>query len=131
VLNSPGGSVADAIAMGRLIREKHFNTEIAAGKLCASSCPLIFAGGVERTAGAKSVVGVHQIAAIKSPTDNIQMDQMNEVQVASAICERYLGEMGIDLKLWVHAMETQHDRLYVLNPAELQALKLATSNGGP
>ena len=53
VLNSPGGSVTDALAMGRLIREKKFATEVEAGKYCASSCPLVFAGGVERRAGDK------------------------------------------------------------------------------
>ena len=44
VLNSPGGSVADALAMGRLIRERKFATEVEAGKYCVSSCPLVFAG---------------------------------------------------------------------------------------
>src|SRR6202051_2722464 len=51
VLNSPGGSVADALAMGRLIRERKFATEVESGKYCVSSCPLVFAGGVERRAG--------------------------------------------------------------------------------
>lgn len=35
-LNSPGGSVSDALAMGQLIREKGFATEVAAGAICAS-----------------------------------------------------------------------------------------------
>src|SRR5260370_40544532 len=48
VLNSPGGSVADALEMGRLIREKRFATAVEAGKYCVSSCPLVFAGGVAR-----------------------------------------------------------------------------------
>ncbi len=52
VLNSPGGSVTDALAMGRLIREKRFATEVEAGKYCVSSCPLVFAGGVDRRAAA-------------------------------------------------------------------------------
>ena len=64
VLNSPGGSVADALAMGRLIREKNFATEIEPGKYCASSCPLVFAGGVERRVGDKAIIGVHQVAAV-------------------------------------------------------------------
>ena len=66
VLNSPGGSVTDALAIGRLIREKKFATEVEAGKYCASSCPLVFAGGVERRAGDKAAIGVHQVAAIGS-----------------------------------------------------------------
>ena len=64
MLNSPGGSVADALAMGRLIREKKFATEVEAGKYCVSSCPLVFAGGVDRRAGDKATIGVHQVAAI-------------------------------------------------------------------
>src|SRR5258706_16477512 len=44
VLNSPGGSVTDALAMGRLIRERKFATEVEAGKYFASACPLGFAG---------------------------------------------------------------------------------------
>src|SRR5207253_8838069 len=66
VLNSPGGSVTDALAMGRLIRDKKFATEVEAGKTCASSCPLVFAGGVERRAGANAAIGVHQVAAVSS-----------------------------------------------------------------
>src|SRR5438132_1421860 len=65
-LNSPGGSVADALVMGRLIRDKKFATEVEAGKYCASSCPLVFAGGVERRASDKATIGVHQVAAIRS-----------------------------------------------------------------
>src|SRR3989442_1259589 len=66
VLNSPGGSVADAMAIGRLIRAKKFATEVEAAKYCASSCPLVFAGGIERRAGEKAVIGVHQVAALRS-----------------------------------------------------------------
>ncbi len=39
VLNSPGGSVSDALAMGRLIREKRFATAVEAGKLCVIVSP--------------------------------------------------------------------------------------------
>ena len=43
--DSPGGSVQDAMAIGALILVRGFATEVAAGALCASSCPLAFAGG--------------------------------------------------------------------------------------
>src|SRR5260370_30239548 len=66
VLNFPGGSVTDALAMGRLIRQRKFATEVEAGKYCASSCPLVFSGGVERRAGDTAAIGVHQVAAISS-----------------------------------------------------------------
>jgi hypothetical protein len=126
VLNSPGGSVADAMAMGRLIRERKFATEVEAGKYCASSCPLVFAGGVERRSGDKPVIGVHQVAALSSPAAIVVRDEMGVAQNISARCQRYLGDMGVNLQVWVHAMETPHDKLFVFKPEELKSLNLVT-----
>ena len=126
VLNSPGGSVMDALAMGRLIRERKFATEVEAGKYCASSCPLMFAGGIERRAGDRATIGVHQVAAIKAAAKGPPRDEMSVVQTISARCERYLGEMGVDVRVWVHAMETPHDKLFVFKPDELKSLALVT-----
>src|SRR5690606_33348916 len=44
-LDSPGGSLDDAMEMARLIREKGYATQVENGALCASSCPLLLAGG--------------------------------------------------------------------------------------
>jgi len=130
VLNSPGGSVTDALTMGRLIREKNFATEIESGKYCASSCPLVFAGGVERRVGDKAVIGVHQVAAV-GQAGSLPRDEMNVAQNISARCQRYLGDMGINLQFWVHAMETPHDKLFVFKPDELKSLNLATTAPAP
>jgi hypothetical protein len=130
VLNSPGGSVTDALTMGRLIREKHFATEIEPGKYCASSCPLVFAGGVERRVGDKAVIGVHQVAAV-GQAGSLPRDEMNVAQNISARCQRYLGDMGINLQVWLHAMETPHDKLFVFKPDELKSLNLATTAPAP
>jgi len=34
--------------------------------------------------------------------------------------------MGVSLQVWVHAMETPHDRLFVFKPDELKSLNLVT-----
>ena len=127
VLNSPGGSVADALTMGRLIRERKFATEVEAGKYCASSCPLVFAGGAERRAGDKAVIGVHQVAAVISATSRAPRDEMSVAQKISARCQRYLGDMGVSPQVWVHAMETPHEKLFVFKPDELKALNMVTA----
>lgn len=128
VLHSPGGSVTDALEMGRLIREKGFNTAVEAGRYCASSCPLLFAGGVERYVGDKAVLGVHQVFSIPQigvpATDSSEM-----VQRVAAECQRYLRDMGVDLEVWMRAMETPRDALYYFKHDELFALKLATQRG--
>ncbi|WP_322516630.1 hypothetical protein SR870_03335 [Rhodopseudomonas palustris] len=127
VLNSPGGSVSDALAMGRLIRDRKLATLVEAGKYCASSCPLVFFGGLERRAGDKAAIGVHQVFAAKSAAAApASRDAMSDAQRISARCQRYLGDMGIDLQVWIHAMETPKDRLFVFKRDELQALKIVT-----
>jgi hypothetical protein len=131
VLNSPGGSVADALAMGRLIRDKKFATEVETGQYCASSCPLVFAGGVERRAGDKAMIGVHQVAAIHSVAGGPPRDEMSVAQNISAQCQRYLADMGVSPQVWVHAMETPHDRLFVFEPAELKSLNVVTAGAAP
>ena len=127
VLNSPGGSVADALTMGRLIRERKFATEVEAGKYCASSCPLVFIGGVERRAGDRATIGVHQVAAISPAANGPPRDEMSVAQNISARCQRYLGDMGVNLQVWVHAMETPHDKLFVFKPDELKLLNMVTA----
>ncbi|SHL07256.1 hypothetical protein SAMN05444159_4916 [Bradyrhizobium lablabi] len=127
VLNSPGGSVTDALAMGRLIREKRFATEVEAGKYCMSSCPLVFAGGVDRRVGDKAAIGVHQVAAIRSAANDPPRDEMSIAQNISARCQHYLADMGVSLQVWVHAMETPHDKLVVFNPEELKSLNIVTA----
>jgi hypothetical protein len=124
VLESPGGSVHDALAMGRLIRKKGFATEVPAGKYCASSCPLVFAGGVDRRAGKGAAIGVHQISTM----GQIQPDEMAAAQRMSAMCQKYLRDMGVDLGVWLHAMETPKTSLYYFKPAELLTLKLVTAS---
>jgi hypothetical protein len=131
VLESPGGSVADALAIGRLIREKNFATEVEARKYCASSCPLVLAGGVERRAGEKATIGVHQVAAVPTAAVNRLRDDMSVAQTISARCQHYLSEMGVSLQVWVHAMETPHDRLFVFKADELKALNLVTTTVVP
>jgi hypothetical protein len=128
VLHSPGGSVSDALEMGRLIRKKKFATEVQAGQYCASSCPLVFAGGVERRAGDRAVIGVHQVSAVGG--DGSPAGGMAEAQRISAICQEYLRDMDVDLAVWTHAMATPPARLYTFRRNELLTLRLATDTGG-
>jgi hypothetical protein len=129
VLHSPGGSVQDALEMGRLIRGKNFATEVENGHYCASSCPLVFAGGAERRAGDKAAIGVHQVTAV-GRDGSTPASGAESVQRISAECQRYLREMGIDPLVWVHAMETPAAELFVFKPDELLSLKLATTGSG-
>ncbi len=125
-LNSPGGALDDAMEMARLVRGRGLSTEVTDGAICASSCPLLFAGGLTRTAGAKSAVGVHQFyAATEATTDPAQA--MSDAQATTARISRHLAEMDVDPALWLHALDTPPRALYYFSPVELAKYKLVTS----
>ena len=122
----------DTRSLTRLIREKGFGTSVAAGSLCASSCPLVFAGGTERVAAPTSAIAVHQIYAA-APADSTLASRlaaagsaMSDAQTMTAEISRYLIEMGIDPEVWLRALETPPDRLSYFSPEDLTRLKLAT-----
>jgi hypothetical protein len=124
-LDSPGGSVSDALDMSKLIRERQLNTVVEKGALCASSCPLVLAGGVERRVAEGGVVGVHQIfnGSREKLTPEIAM---SEAQRTTATVTRHLDAMGIKPGLWQRAMDTPPDRLAYLNAADMRAFGLTT-----
>lgn len=130
LLNSPGGSVGDALAISKLIRERQLNTKVATGALCASSCPIVMAGGVKREAERDAVIGVHQI--FNGSREQLSPERaMSEAQRTTAEVSRHLEEMGIKSGLWLHAMETPPDRLYYLNQKQMQDLALTTDGATP
>ncbi len=109
-INSAGGSVDAAMAMGRLIRAKRLavvvaHTEIAPcaaattcgeargaavswGAYCASACTLVLAGGVERYVSPLAFVGVHQLTELVTKT-----------QVKRSYAVRYFSLAGLKLEL--------------------------------
>jgi hypothetical protein len=131
-LDSPGGSVEDALAIGKMLREHGFTTEVGAGALCASSCPLVLAGGVRRTADPAAAIGLHQVYAAVLP-QNVGLSgrsadtAMAEAQTITARIGRYLTDMGVDPALWLKAMETPAQSLAFLTSAEMTQTRLVTN----
>jgi hypothetical protein len=130
-LDSPGGVVDEALSIGKLIRAKGFDTSVAAGALCASSCPLVFAAGKERLATAQSAIGVHQIyAATAGGPLTSQLAAagaaLSNSQTLTAQISRYLKSMGVEDEVWLKAMETPPDKLSYLSTADLVGFKLVT-----
>ncbi len=130
MLNSPGGAVEDAIKIGALIEVKGFETEVPQGGLCASSCPLVLAGGKERIASRASAIGLHQIYAVGSAADALPSARaaigiaMADAQKTTAVITRYLQTTNVDPSLWLIALETPPDRLHYLSEKELQLYRL-------
>lgn len=131
VLDSPGGSVVDALAIGSLVHENGLATKVAAGSLCASSCPIVLASGAERIASPEAAIGVHQIYAAALSGDpqsalRVAGTAMSDAQTTTADIINHLTMTGVDPALWVHALQTPPDRLYYFTPEEMTRFKLVT-----
>lgn len=124
-LDSPGGALDDAIGMAKLIRERGLSTTVENGALCASSCPLVLAGGTDRSVGAKAAVGVHQFYSVSAePGEAAQA--MSDAQATTARISRHLTEMGVDPALWLHALDTPPRALYYLSASQMKGYRLST-----
>lgn len=127
-INSPGGSLDDAMSMGRIVRENGLSTTVPDGALCASSCPLFMAGGVVRTAGERAAIGLHQFYAVANlPAEPAQA--MADAQMTTARITRHLAEMGVDPAMWLHALDTPPTALYYLSGEETTAYRLVGRSG--
>ena len=58
LLDNIGGSVAEAIRMGRLLRESGFDTLVPADAVCQGSCVYLLAAGRDKTV--RGHVGIHR-----------------------------------------------------------------------
>src|ERR1700729_4412150 len=153
LIHSPGGSVADAGAMGELIRAKGLavavartlitncpvaspkcpdgpGTAITGGAICASACVLVLAGGVERLAAPSARIGVHQTTTLVSETEGLahlkSTRKIYEQRGVDSAVEAYLTAMGVGEPAMTLMRKTWAASIRWLSPAELKDSHLAT-----
>ncbi|MBM1219362.1 hypothetical protein JQU17_04070 [Ponticoccus sp. SC2-23] len=122
-LNSPGGSVTDAIEIGRQLRRMGIETAMTDSDICLSACPYVLAGGTPRDVAPGAMVGVHQHYF----GENIALPAflaVEDIQRGQGEVMGYLIEMGIDPAIMEPALLTPPDEIYVLLPEELKGFGL-------
>jgi hypothetical protein len=124
-LNSPGGSVSDALAIGRQLRARGIETRVGSKAVCLSACPYVLAAGAERVVSREAAVGVHQHYFGQSTVLPAFL-AVADIQRGQAEVLTYLHEMGIDPMLVAKAMQTDASDIYILVPQELKDFSLAT-----
>lgn len=124
-LDSSGGSVSDALAIGRTIRSSGYDTVVDAGSVCLSACPYLMAGGVQRRADKGAVIGVHQHYFGQSTILPAFM-AIRDLQRAQAGVMDYLTEMDVDLRLMSLGLRTPPEEINVLSPEQMRDLRLVT-----
>jgi hypothetical protein len=153
LIHSPGGSVADAGAMGELIRAKGLavavartlitncpeaspkcpdgpGTALTGGAICASACVLVLAGGVERLAAPSARIGVHQITTVVSETEGLahlkSTRKLYEQKGVDGAVEAYLAAMGVGEPVMALMRKTWAASIRWLSLPELKDSRLAT-----
>lgn len=125
VLDSQGGSVSDALEIGRAIRALGLETALEGGAVCLSACPYMFAGGVVRQVADGARLGVHQHSFGESSILPAFL-AVEDVQRGQAEVLAHLEAMGVDLGLMGPAMATPADEIYILTAEELDRWRVVT-----
>jgi hypothetical protein len=68
---------------------------------------------------------VHQVFALTTAFGSLA-DGMEQAQLVSAEAQGLLVEFGVDARVWMHAMSTPKEKLYLFTSEGLLELKLAT-----
>jgi len=127
MLDSSGGSVSDALAIGRTIRSANYSTGVTDGAVCLSACPYVLAGGTERQVAEGGIVGVHQHYFGKNTILPAFM-AVADVQRAQASVMDYLVQMGVDLRLVPLALRTPPEDINILTMDQMRDLGLTTKS---
>lgn len=90
IFSSPGGLLAEGLAIGEQIRSKGFASAVAENTMCASACGLAWLGGRPRLMKDSSKIGFHA-AYVQNGS------YKRESGVGNAVVGAYLTDMGLNL----------------------------------
>ncbi len=124
--NSPGGNIAKAIELGRLIRAFGLDTVQIKRAECASACALAFMGGVRRMAEA-GAIGVHK-SSFANPDQIGSGDAVAAVQDMTAEMIDYMMEMGVDPALLRLSLRYGSDDMRYLSQSEMALYRVVTGD---
>lgn len=124
-LHSPGGSVAEALLIGRMLRDRGAATAVLPGMACLSACPYVLAGGTDRRVARSAAVGLHQHYYDASAFAPLFF-AVEDIQHSQGATMQHLIDMGVDPGIMLHSLRTPPDEIYILLDTELRDSRLAT-----
>ncbi len=121
-LESPGGDVATALRLGRLIRAKNA-TVFSAG--CSSACVLLYAAGVRRVGGFDdAAIGVHRIYFAQLESDLSQAQVQLRYSTALSDVRQFLSDMNVASGFLDVMQSIPPERMRLLTNSELEQFGL-------
>lgn len=116
LLDNIGGSAAEAMRIGRLLRETGFDTLVPSNGVCQGSCVYLLAAGRKRTV--RGYVGLHRP---HYPAGESAQARRAGLPYNPA---GYLREMGVAPSLASDMQAIEPQRMKVLTPQELARYRL-------
>jgi hypothetical protein len=142
LLNSQGGSLEGAIALGEEFRKRGVRVTVTAAERrdgepwydetmkgnCLSACVYAFFGGVERDVPAESSLGIHAFAD-EVPDGNAITPmytrlELTAVQRLTGVLLEYTQRMGVDPLVINWAAKQDNNGMRILTPDEMRALSV-------
>lgn len=133
-LNSPGGSLSEALKIAELIRAQQAVTLLEENAVCASSCVFAFVAGYTDYAGMffprrfaheSARIGVHQPALV-IPEGSYSADQMRQaVELANTVQSEALRQFvsaQVDILVLKEMYDTPASSLSYLSPARMSRI---------
>ena len=135
-LDSPGGSLLEAIKIGRYIAEHNFSTLVEKNATCESACTLAFLGGYTAYEGfffprryvhETARLGVHRPYFRLPDQTYTGAEVENVVQVVNksvTIAMEYLLTVGVSASFLQRMYETPPESMHYLSPLELSTQRI-------
>jgi len=116
-LNSKGGDIEAAIAIGRQLRRIGATTLMWDQSECLSSCVFVLAGAVRRVLAGR--IGIHRPFSSSTEKRDYQSVQAEQRRLAK-LATTYLEEVNVSPALWDAMMRVPPERLRLLARPELE-----------
>ena len=118
-LNSRGGSVVAGADLATTVRRSGISTSVDDASVCASSCFMVFAAGMDRAASAQARIGVHSVTS--STTGETRLAKSVTIDVA-----RLLADFGVPPSILGRMVTAKPDDIAWLTAEELRAMTRPT-----
>lgn len=134
-LNSPGGSLAEGMKFGRLLRSMQFFTAVGdrtdkyptSSAICASACAYTFAGGVSRfLLEGSGRLGIHQFYS-----DGQVATSEGDAQIVSGVIVAYFNAMDVDARAFTLSTAADRNGMIWLTPEIAEELGFANNGKQP
>jgi ATP-dependent protease ClpP protease subunit len=116
-INSPGGDVASALAIGRMFRRATMPLIVEQNDVCLSACVFVLAGATSRFIDGK--VGVHRLYSGIPKTAVKRGEVMDSYTTLNAQVRVYLTEMNVSERLVEEMQRVPPDRIRYLTKIEM------------